>query len=192
MLTSGGASTAMEGLATLAELTRRASGRIAIMAGGSITLDQVRPIAGAGLREIHLGSAARSGGVVDAGLVRRIVGEASMKQVYHITTRSEWELALGHGSYRPPSLATEGFIHASTAGQLAGTFHRFFRGLEGLILLRIDLDRVAAPIEWTDSPHSAEPFPHIVGGLNLDAVTGTAAQLPGHDEESAWPFGDFG
>jgi copper homeostasis protein len=191
VLTSGSASTAIEGLSKLGELTRRAAGRIAVMAGGSITLAQVLPIIGSGVKEIHLGSAACSGGVVDAGLVRRIVEEASMKQVYHITTRAEWELALEHGSYRPPSLATEGFIHASTAGQLAGTLHRFFQGREGLILLRIDLDRVAAPIDWASSPHSTEPFPHILGELNLDAVTGSAAHSSGPDGESAWPFDDI-
>ncbi len=49
------------------------------MAGGSITLAQIRPILEAGVREIHLGSAACSGGVVDAGLVRRIVEAASMR-----------------------------------------------------------------------------------------------------------------
>ena len=116
VLTSGQAPTAMEGLATLAELTRRADGRIAVMAGGSITLPQIRPIIAAGVKEIHLGSAACSGGVVDAGLVRRIVEAASMTDIYHITSRDEWELALANGFYRPPSLATEGFIHASTAG----------------------------------------------------------------------------
>jgi copper homeostasis protein len=188
VLTSGHAPTAMEGLAMLAELTRRSAGRIAVMAGGSIRLDQIRRIVGAGVREIHLGSAACSGGVVDVGLVRRIVEEASMTQAYHITTRAEWELAIANGAYRPPSLAAERFIHASTAGQLVGTAHRFFRGRDGLVLLRIDLDRVTSPIDWADSPHSVDPFPHIVGELNLDAVTGLAPLSPGPDGEFTESF----
>ncbi len=190
VLTSGHAPTAMEGLGTLAELTRRADGRIAVMAGGSITLAQVRPIIEAGVKEIHLGSAACSGGVVDAGLVRRIVEAASMTAIYHITSRDEWELALANGFYRPPSLATEGFIHASTAGQVAGSANRFFRGREDLILLRIDLDRVAAPIDWAASPHSVEPFPHILGDLNLDAVTEVIPFPPGKSGEFAGPPGN--
>jgi copper homeostasis protein len=191
VLTSGHAPTAMEGLATIAELTRQAAGRIAIMAGGSITLSQIRPIIEADVMEIHLGSAASSGGVVEAGLVRRIVEEASMKSIYHITSQSEWELALAHGSYRPPSLTTEGFIHASTFGQLLGTANRFFQGSEGLILLRIDSDRVTAPIDWATSPHSVDPFPHIHDDLNLDSVVGTALLSPGPDGKFNESFGDL-
>jgi copper homeostasis protein len=190
VLTSGHAPTAMEGLATLAELTRQAAGRIVVMAGGSITLAQIRPIIEAGVKEIHLGSAACSGGVVDAGLVRRIVEAASMTDIYHITSRDEWELALSNGFYRPPSLATEGFIHASTAGQVAGSANRFFRGREDLILLRIDLDRVSSPIDWATSPHSVEPFPHILGDLNLDAVTEVIPFPSGKSGEFARPLGD--
>jgi len=191
VLTSGHASTAMEGLATLAKLTRLGAARIAVMAGGSIRLDQVRTIIGAGVREIHLGSAVASEKVVNAGLVRRTVEEASMNQVYHITSRVAWEMAQEHGAYRPPSLASEGFIHASTPSQLGGTAHRFFRGRDDLILLRIDLDRVMAPVQWADSPHSTEPFPHLHGELNLDAVTATAPLVPGPDGEFTEAFDDL-
>jgi copper homeostasis protein len=191
VLTSGHAPTAMAGLATLAGLTRRAAGRIIVMAGGSIRLDQVGTIVRAGVREIHLGSAACSGGVVDADLVRRIVEAASMAEIYHLTSQLQWELALTNGAYRPPSLATEGFIHASTLEQLAGTAHRFFQGREGLILLRIDPDRVKARLDWADSPHSADPFPHIQGELNLDAVIASAALSTGPDGEMVPPFEDL-
>jgi copper homeostasis protein len=186
VLTSGGSSSAMEGLATLGELTRRAGGRIVVMAGGSIEFGQIRPILGAGVKEIHLGSAACSGRMIDSGLVRRIVEVATMTEIYHITKQAEWEIALDHGSYRPPSLATEGFIHASTAGQVVGSANRFFRGSEGLIVLRIDLDRVEAPIDWANSPHSVDPFPHIHGPLNLDAVIGTGPLNLGLDNQFVW------
>ena len=69
-----------------------------------------------------------------------------MAEIFHITTRADWERAVAEGSYRADSLATEGFIHASTAGQVAGSANRFFRGATGLVVLRIDLDRVASPI----------------------------------------------
>lgn len=187
VLTSGFAPTALEGLETLRELTRQAGRRIVVMAGGSIRRDQIRVLIAAGLGEIHIGTDATIGGVTDAGEVRRIVEEATMIEVYHITTQPEWDLALAHGAYRPPSLATEGFIHASTASQAAGTAHRFFRGVEGLIVLKIDLDRVKAPIDWADSPHSTDPFPHLVGELNLDAVIGTFPLEPGPDGEFRWP-----
>ncbi len=170
VLTSGQAPTVMDGLSMLVELTRRSNGRIAIMAGGSITLGQIRPIIEAGVKEIHLGSAACLGGVTDAGLVQKIVELASMTTIYHITTQAEWEQALEQGSYRAGSLATEGFIHASTADQLSGTALRFYAGQEGLVVLKIALDRLAVAIDWAKSPHSPDPFPHLLGPLNVDAV----------------------
>ncbi len=186
VLTSGHAPTAMEGLSTLVELTRRASGRIAVMAGGSIRIDQIRAIIAAGVKEIHLGSAACLGGVTDAGLVRRIVEAASIREIYHIASRADWERATASGSYRADSLASEGFIHASTLGQVAGSANRFFRGQSGLVLLAIDSDRVEAPIDWAVSPHSDEPFPHIQGPLNLDAVVEVIPLDPGPSGAFIW------
>jgi copper homeostasis protein len=76
VLTSGRAATAAAGLGLLADLVRRASGRIAVMAGGSVALADVPALIGAGLREIHVGSAACSGGRTDAAAVRRLVEAA--------------------------------------------------------------------------------------------------------------------
>ncbi len=187
VLTSGMAPTAMAGLGLLAELHRRASGRIAVMAGGSIALDQIPAILGAGPREIHLGSAARIGGVTDPGLVRRIVEAASMGMILHITTRPKWEWALALGEYRADSLATEGFLHGSTARQVAGSADRFFRGRTDLIVLRIDPGKVRAPIRLEKSPHSDQPFPHIFGPLNLDAVADVVPLVPDESGAFAWP-----
>ncbi len=187
VLTSGQAPTAMAGLDMIAELTRRAAGRIAIMAGGSITLDQIRPIVEAGVKEIHLGSAACRDGKTDRALVRRIVELASMAEIFHITTMAEWERARAEGVYRADSLATEGFIHASTAGQVAGSANRFFSEREGLVVLRIDLDRVRSPIEWAASPHSDEPFPHVHGPLDVDAVIGVEPLERDGSGSFAWP-----
>ncbi len=59
VLTSGGRPRAREGAELLAELVGRARGRIAIMAGGGLTLEDLEPmVADAGLRELHFGSAA--------------------------------------------------------------------------------------------------------------------------------------
>jgi copper homeostasis protein len=58
ILTSGGRPTALEGLETLTRLVDRAAGRIAIMAGGRLTLETLPTIIQkAGVREVHLGSA---------------------------------------------------------------------------------------------------------------------------------------
>jgi copper homeostasis protein len=55
VLTSGGATTARDGAASLAALVRRAGDRITVMAGGSIREDHVRELVTAtGVRELHV------------------------------------------------------------------------------------------------------------------------------------------
>ena len=54
MLTSGGASTAADGVTTLAKLVRQAGSRIIVMAGGGIREENVRKVVStSGVREIH-------------------------------------------------------------------------------------------------------------------------------------------
>ncbi len=60
VLTSGGAPTAVEGAARIASLVRRVGGRMIVMAGGSITAENVGGIVSAtGVREVHVRGAAR-------------------------------------------------------------------------------------------------------------------------------------
>jgi copper homeostasis protein len=55
VLTSGGAPTAREGVATLASLVRQAGDRLTVMAGGSIREENVRAVVdGSGVREVHV------------------------------------------------------------------------------------------------------------------------------------------
>src|SRR3954447_26563436 len=110
-----------------------------------------------------------------------------MPEIFHITTRIDWERALAGGSYRADSLQTEGFIHASTSGQVAGSANRFFRGRSGLVVLRIDPERVGPPIRREPSPDSDEPFPHIHGPLNLDAVIEAVPLEPDGQGAFRWP-----
>ncbi|HJQ54301.1 MAG TPA: copper homeostasis protein CutC [Gemmatimonadaceae bacterium] len=54
VLTSGGAASALEGVATIARLVEQARGRISVMAGGKIREDNVAEIiARTGVREVH-------------------------------------------------------------------------------------------------------------------------------------------
>ena len=54
VLTSGGASTAADGVTTLAKLVRQAGSRIVVMAGGGIREDNVRTVVSmSGVREVH-------------------------------------------------------------------------------------------------------------------------------------------
>lgn len=55
VLTSGGASTAAEGVKVLADLVRQAGSRLIVIAGGSIREDNVRSVVSlSGVREVHV------------------------------------------------------------------------------------------------------------------------------------------
>jgi uncharacterized protein (DUF952 family) len=101
-----------------------------------------------------------------------------MATILHITTRADWDAARAAGSYRPTSLAHEGFIHCSTPAQAVGSANKYFRGRTDLILLCIDESRVAAEVRYeppatiggAPDPRVGELFPHVCGPLELDAV----------------------
>ncbi len=73
VLTSGQAATARLGLPRLADLTRRAAGRIVVMAGGRIEPGDLPGLSASGVEEIHAGSGVFEGGRTDAGRVRDLV-----------------------------------------------------------------------------------------------------------------------
>jgi copper homeostasis protein len=75
VLTAGGPGPARDHLDRLADLQRVAGERLVILAGGSLALDDLHALDAAGIREVHLGSAACRGGGTDAVRVREIVAE---------------------------------------------------------------------------------------------------------------------
>ncbi|HLJ98340.1 MAG TPA: DUF952 domain-containing protein [Streptosporangiaceae bacterium] len=97
-----------------------------------------------------------------------------MSLIYHIARASDWERATRDGEYTVSTagrtLAEEGFIHASQPHQVQGVRDAFFRDTPGLVLLVIDPDLVRAPVRYDAVPGEPDPFPHIYGPLNTDAV----------------------
>lgn len=108
-----------------------------------------------------------------------------MSVIYHIATVADWEQARGNGEYttssRGRTLAEEGFIHASTAGQVAWVANAFYRGATDLLLLVISTDKLGSLLRFDPVPGWDEPFPHIYGPLKPDAVVGTVPLEPGPD-----------
>jgi uncharacterized protein (DUF952 family) len=87
--------------------------------------------------------------------------------LFHIVSRDEW--ARVHGErYAPASLGREGFVHLSTEAQLVRTAERFFGGRPDLLALVIREDRLASAVRF--EPADGEPFPHLYGPLDLDAI----------------------
>lgn len=73
--------------------------------------------------------------------------------------------------FAPPSLNSEGFIHACSAHQVDYVVQRFYRDIQDLTLLIIDPELVTAEIKYESASVSEYgDFPHIYGQLNIDAV----------------------
>ncbi len=102
-----------------------------------------------------------------------------MNTIYHITQLSEWENGQRMGIYKADSLETEGFIHCSTFTQAVKTANRFFKNQPGLVLLYINVDKVKPEIRYESADNDL--FPHIYGGLNVDAVYKVIDFEPGED-----------
>jgi uncharacterized protein (DUF952 family) len=114
-----------------------------------------------------------------------------MGMIYHIATGADWEQARRDGQYttstRGMTLAEQGFIHASTAEQVAGVANAFYKGEPDLLVLVIATDRVGPEIRYEQVPGQDAPFPHIYGPLSTDAVVETRPLLPGPDGDFTFP-----
>lgn len=110
-----------------------------------------------------------------------------MANIFHITKRVEWEGAEREGSYRTPTLASEGFIHCSRSDQVIRIANTLFRGQTGLVLLEIDTSRVEAEIRYENCEGGQENFPHIYGALDSGSVVRVLALEPGEDGSFSMP-----
>jgi len=99
--------------------------------------------------------------------------------IVHICDVTAWEEAQTIGEYRPDSLASEGFIHASQPGQVLDVANRFYAGRQDLLLLWIDPQRLRSELRY--EPTDSDLFPHIYGALNLEAVVAVVSFPPDAD-----------
>ena len=108
--------------------------------------------------------------------------------ILHITQRQHWLAARETDFYHADSLASEGYIHCSRPEQLVKTANSYYRGQQNLVLLKIDPALVAADIRY-EALVSDEPFPHIYGPLNMNAVVQVLDFAPGTDGKFQFPAG---
>ena len=102
-----------------------------------------------------------------------------MERIYHITTRSAWEVAQAAGAYAADTLPTEGFIHCSTQTQVEGTLNRYFQGRDDLVLLTIDPSRLTSSLRY--EPAHGELYPHVYGPICCDAIVARHSLTPSFD-----------
>lgn len=94
-----------------------------------------------------------------------------MPRIYKICPETLWREAERQGVFHgTPSDSRDGFIHFSTAAQLAETARKHFAGQDGLLLIAVDSDSLGPALAWEPSRGRSELFPHLYGDLPLSAV----------------------
>ncbi len=93
-----------------------------------------------------------------------------MTTIYKICTAPQWAEAERAGEFRgsPVDLA-DGYIHFSTAGQVAETAARHFARMPDLVLAAVAAEDMGGALKWEPSRGGAL-FPHLYGVLPVAAV----------------------
>jgi uncharacterized protein (DUF952 family) len=93
-----------------------------------------------------------------------------MTAVYKICRAAEWEAAVRAGVYRgSPVDLGDGYIHFSTAEQVAETAAKHFAGQNDLLLIAVDAAALGANLKWEPSRGGAL-FPHLYADLLVNAA----------------------
>ena len=96
------------------------------------------------------------------------------KTIYRILTQQAWAAAQAEGTFRGSEHdVRDGFIHFSTAAQVAETAAKHYTCMTGLVLLWVDVEPIAHALRWEVSRGGAL-FPHLYGELPSHAVTRAA------------------
>jgi uncharacterized protein (DUF952 family) len=94
-----------------------------------------------------------------------------VRTIYKISPASAWREAERQGVFRGSEHdKRDGFIHFSTASQVAETARKHYFGQTGLFLIAVDADVLGDALRWEPSRND-ELFPHLYGELDLGAVT---------------------
>ena len=90
--------------------------------------------------------------------------------IYKICPEALWRAAVAEGVFTgaPVDLA-DGYIHFSTAGQVAETAAKHFAGQENLLLIAVEEGALGAALRYELSRGGAL-FPHLYAPLALAAV----------------------
>ena len=93
-----------------------------------------------------------------------------MRKIYKICPASAWREAERQGVFSgSPVDISDGFIHFSTASQVAETARKHFAGQTGLFLIAVDSDALGDALKW-ERARNDDLFPHLYGELDLGAV----------------------
>jgi uncharacterized protein (DUF952 family) len=107
--------------------------------------------------------------------------------IYKICPRALWQETERDGIFRgAPVDRTDGFIHFSTAEQVAETAAKHFAGAPDLVLVAVDAAALGPALKWELSRGGAL-FPHLYGELPHNAVRWVKPLPLGPDQRHQFP-----
>lgn len=92
--------------------------------------------------------------------------------VHHLAHRADWEAATTAGvPYRPPGFDRDGFVHCSTAEQVAPTAARWFPADADLVLVTLDVAALGDALAFeAGSLGESDLFPHLYAPIDPATV----------------------
>ena len=112
-----------------------------------------------------------------------------MPLIYKICPRALWRDAEAAGRFAgAPIDRQDGFIHFSTADQAVETAARHFAGQSDLLLVAVEAEALGDGLRYEPS-RGGDLFPHLYGGLPLDAVVAVDDLPLGEDGRHVFPAG---
>jgi uncharacterized protein (DUF952 family) len=90
--------------------------------------------------------------------------------IYKVCGQDEWRKAEAERRFHGAAVdLRDGYIHFSTAAQLAETAARHFAGRSDLMLVAVDAGALNGDLKW-ESSRGGDLFPHLYAPLPLSAV----------------------
>jgi uncharacterized protein (DUF952 family)/lysophospholipase L1-like esterase len=103
--------------------------------------------------------------------------------LFHIVAPADWPSC---GSYRPGSLAEQGFVHLSFADQVEGVANAIYRDAPDLVVVELDPVALDTDVRVEDSYGEGVAFPHAYGPLPVTAAV--AVHPLGRAADGRWQF----
>lgn len=108
--------------------------------------------------------------------------------VYKIIDSASWQRAEESGLFKGnEDDARDGFIHLSTAPQVARVLKKFFAGQSDLLVIEIPLELIEDQVRFEEAS-DGQLYPHIYGDLPTKFASRTFALKLDGDGEHILPF----
>ena len=108
--------------------------------------------------------------------------------IYKLLRSQEWEQFQNDSIFEGAAVDLEdGFIHFSTAAQVAETARRYFSMFDDVWLVAIDSESLECELKWEPS-RGGDLFPHLYGTLNISNVVSSQILEKNSDGEFVFSF----